>query len=362
MVPLLLVMITSCIALAQKTPCHTSKTVCEGSETLTLVNSQLFCCDAGYSIQWKTDVINGTSKTDCICERQFYVTDCIEDEVQCRGATSLAMDGRKARCCKNGDSMTSASRVMIHGITTTCKCVRQIENKNFGAFNLANTATKEPTMMEQLQYLGSLGLLPEDMQAQVNLMNPNQRSSSGIGSWAMSFLEGVARGVQQALTPSNQTTETGTSRRSRHRGLGSPGTGSNGLPAPQPSPSMSSPSQMMPSPNPSPVMPSSGPSQMMPNSNPSQMMPNSNPSQMMPNSNASPMMAPMFGMQGNRFQRRMRRPQQQRNTGSPGFFGQMFNSFFGQNSQPTGSPQSNSVSSANNPQANPYNSISGRRP
>ncbi|CAL1538082.1 unnamed protein product [Lymnaea stagnalis] len=207
----LVTMVFTCgSSLAEQVPCRTGQSTCTGAESLSVINTTPYCCDPGFNMQWKNELVNGTSKTDCICDRYYYETACIEDRIQCQGATSLASDGASVRCCKNGDSMNSASTI-VNGVRSSyCKCIRY--NKPGGmVMNRTPVLSEEQQMLQQLQYWGSLGLLPEEMQAQMSQMqralNPNA-GSGGIGQWAMSFFEGLARGLQQALDPASRTNTT----------------------------------------------------------------------------------------------------------------------------------------------------------
>ncbi|XP_055870109.1 uncharacterized protein LOC106064007 isoform X2 [Biomphalaria glabrata] len=195
---ILLVVITGSVA--EKAPCNTGYNQCGimGSLSVSYINNNIYCCPSEFSLRWRSEVQNGTTRTVCICDRQFYESDCIEGQAQCQGATSTSFDGAVVRCCQNGETMNSAS-VFINGARSGyCKCRRQ-SGMGIWAVRNSPSSSHEQQMLDQLQYWGQNGLLTEGMQYQANAvqkaLNPNARSG-GLGQWVTNFLEGLAQGLQ----------------------------------------------------------------------------------------------------------------------------------------------------------------------
>ncbi|CAL1538081.1 unnamed protein product [Lymnaea stagnalis] len=161
-------------ALAEQVPCNMGKPACEASESLSIVSNNYYCCETGFNMQWKNELVNGSSTTECFCNRHFYVTDCIEDRVQCEGASSVTSDGTLVKCCKNGDSMNSVTNSVINGVRADyCRCIKYVTSA----------------------VGGPLRRIPTERPRDQNIPPPDFRN--GFGHFAGRFLEGFGQGLRE---------------------------------------------------------------------------------------------------------------------------------------------------------------------
>ncbi|XP_059161559.1 uncharacterized protein LOC131944764 [Physella acuta] len=199
---------------AEFVACTNGRQLCDTAESLSIVNNNFFCCEPGFSIQWRRS--NSSVNSECVCERFYQETPCIEDEYQCRGATSRTSDGVKVKCCLHGDRLNSVSNSMINGVMANyCKCIRYVTSDNPSGQTVRPPAPRQMTPMEEMQMLGALGLLPEELQAQMGPMSGQAQNNvdASLGRWASSFMEGLVQGLVKAVDQANQTRGTNTARR-----------------------------------------------------------------------------------------------------------------------------------------------------
>ncbi|KAH9524036.1 hypothetical protein Btru_047963 [Bulinus truncatus] len=166
-------------SLAQQVPCNTGKAVCESSESLSVVSNDYFCCDQGFNMQWNNKIVNGSAQTECLCNRHYYVSDCIEDQLQCEGATSFTTDGFTVKCCRSGESMNSVYNSMINGVRADyCKCIKYVTGASNGGGGSRRQRPSNNRQRNGINYRGG---------------------PLGISQMAGQFLETLSRGIQDSL-------------------------------------------------------------------------------------------------------------------------------------------------------------------
>uniref|UniRef100_A0A2C9JVK8 Uncharacterized protein n=1 Tax=Biomphalaria glabrata TaxID=6526 RepID=A0A2C9JVK8_BIOGL len=165
--------------LAQQVPCSTGKSVCEVSESLSIINNEHFCCEIGFNMQFKNRIINGTTQPECVCNRHYYVSDCIEDQLQCEGATSFTTDGNSVKCCRNGESMNSVMNSIVNGVRADyCRCIRYVGNSGSSRYFSRRPARPSSRIASRNYFNGPLG----------------------FAQMAGQMLEGFGRGINDVAT------------------------------------------------------------------------------------------------------------------------------------------------------------------
>uniref|UniRef100_A0A2C9KH29 Uncharacterized protein n=1 Tax=Biomphalaria glabrata TaxID=6526 RepID=A0A2C9KH29_BIOGL len=190
----------------EQVQCHNDITKCETADSQSVVNNKYYCCDVGFSMQWVKNNITG--QKDCVCDRYYYVSDCLEGRSACQGATSMSSDGANIKCCRHGAKMSIVSNTVFNGVLQNyCRCMQYMNIANSKAPSHQNSMAEA---MQEMQMLGAMGLLPEEMYASVNqmsrIMSPASAPSAFSDPLITSFVEGVVQGIVKAIGDVNNST------------------------------------------------------------------------------------------------------------------------------------------------------------